>query len=108
MSGIARAARTIPHSSRLHLTHHVYLRKDDALAEFAAGSRRPEANLRSSESPTEIAKSFLLAKTFRAHSTNSLLQEKSLRDHVDAPGRPNVIRRHASALMHHKPHGTRR
>jgi len=34
-----------------------------------------------------IVKTFLLAKTFLAHSTNFLRQEKSLRDHCDEPGR---------------------
>jgi hypothetical protein len=32
-----------------------------------------------------IAKTFLLAKTFRAHSTNFLRQEKSLRDQRAMP-----------------------
>jgi hypothetical protein len=33
-----------------------------------------------------ITKTFLLAKTFRAHSTNFFRQEKSLHDHGNAPG----------------------
>ena len=32
-----------------------------------------------------IAKTFLLAKTFRVYGTNFLRQEKSLRDHKAAP-----------------------
>jgi len=38
-----------------------------------------------------IAKTFIIAKTFRAHGTNSLPQEKSLRDHGDALGRPALF-----------------
>jgi len=33
-----------------------------------------------------IAKTFVIAKTFRAHSANFLRQEKSIRDHGDALG----------------------
>jgi hypothetical protein len=35
-----------------------------------------------------IAKTFLLAKTFRAYGTNFLRQEKSIRDHGDEQGGP--------------------
>jgi hypothetical protein len=35
-----------------------------------------------------IAKTFLLAKLFRAYGTNFLPQEKSLRDHGDELGHP--------------------
>jgi hypothetical protein len=48
------------------------------------------------------AKTFLLAKTFRAPGTNFLRQEKSFRDHGDAAGPTDVIRRRASALMPHQ------
>jgi hypothetical protein len=49
-----------------------------------------------------IAKTFLSTKTFRAPGTNFLRQEKSLRDHGDAAGPPDVIRRRATALMPHQ------
>src|SRR5580700_9736884 len=49
-----------------------------------------------------IAKTFLLRKTFRAHGTNFLRQEKSIRDHGYAAGPTDVIRRRASALMPHQ------
>jgi len=49
-----------------------------------------------------IAKTFLSAKTFRAPGTNFLRQEKSLRDHGDAAGPTDVIRRRATALMPHQ------
>jgi len=44
--------------------------------------RRTTHNLRSASS-TRVAKTFLLTKTFHAHNTNFLRQEKSIRNHVD-------------------------
>jgi hypothetical protein len=38
-----------------------------------------------------IAKTFLMLKTFRAYRTNSLRQEKSLRDHGAAGGKPESL-----------------
>jgi hypothetical protein len=48
---------------------------------------RSRLNLRSSALPM-IAKTFVIAKTFRSYRANFLRHAKSLRDHGDAPRRP--------------------
>jgi hypothetical protein len=47
-----------------------------------------------------IAKTFFIAKTFRAYGTNFLRQEKSLRDHGGEVGRPMLMLRHVNAPEH--------
>jgi hypothetical protein len=51
-----------------------------------------------------IAKTFFIVKDFYTYAIRNLRQEKILRDHGCA-GPPDVIRFHASMLMHHKPLG---
>ena len=48
-----------------------------------------------------IAKTFISAKTFRSHSANFFARIKVLTIMAIAE-LPDVIRRHASALMHHE------
>jgi hypothetical protein len=51
-----------------------------------------------------IAKVFRIAKTFRSYRANFLRHAKSLRDLWRCAGLPDVIRRHASAPVHHESH----
>jgi hypothetical protein len=47
--------------------------------------RQAKRNARHAESPM-IAKTFIIAKTFRSHSVKFFRHDKSLRDHRDEPG----------------------